>query len=153
MGSGLVAIKREANGLPRRVYAAQPAAYDLRLFNHSPNNNQGDTMSGGDWKDMYQAAESGDLARVQYHIQGGVDPNYQHPEVQCTPLVASLIQGHAEVTRYLLANGADPHLLSDFDGLTPGQAARKFGRTEFVAQLGTEKDAPRQPFWWRWLPV
>ena len=80
-------------------------------------------MSAGDWKDLYAAASTGDLARVRYHISAGVDPNYQHPEVLCTPLVASLVQGHDAVARYLLEHGADPHLLSEFDGLTPLQAA------------------------------
>ena len=47
-------------------------------------------MSGGDWKDMYAAAVEGDLALVRYHINAGVNPNYQHPEILCTPLVASL---------------------------------------------------------------
>ena len=112
-------------------------------------------MSAGDWKDMFAAAQAGDLARVRHHIQDGVDPNYQHPEVMCTPLVASLLQGHDAVARYLLEHGASPHLRSDFDGLTPLQAARRQGRAELAALLqarGARDDAPR-PFWRRWLPV
>lgn len=111
-------------------------------------------MSAGDWKDLYAAALEGNLPLVRYHISAGVDPNYQHPEIMCTPLVGSLIQGHSEVAHYLLAHGADPHLRSEFDGLTPLQAARKHGRTEFV-ELLLERGArdPRQPFWSRWLPV
>ena len=111
-------------------------------------------MSGGDWKDKYAAAVEGDLALVRYHINAGVNPNYQHPEILCTPLVASLIHGHDEVAHYLLTHGADPHLMSDFDGLTPLQAARKHGRTELVALLTRlQASEPRQPFWWRWLPI
>ncbi|MDW5443709.1 ankyrin repeat domain-containing protein [Polaromonas sp. SM01] len=111
-------------------------------------------MSAGDWKDLYQAALTGNLSLVDYHIRDGVNPNYQHPEILCTPLVASLVQGHGEIARYLLAHGADPHLRSEFDGLTPLQAARKHGRLEFVKllrDLGAQE--ARQPFWWRWLPV
>jgi uncharacterized protein len=111
-------------------------------------------MSGGDWKDMYDAAVAGDLVRVQYHIKQGVNPNYQHPEVICTPLVASLIHGHSAIAHYLLSQGADPHLLSDYDGLTPLQAAQKYGRAEFVAllsELGAKET--KQGFWRRWLPV
>jgi uncharacterized protein len=111
-------------------------------------------MSAGDWKDLYQAALTGNLSLVHYHISEGVNPNYQHPEILCTPLVASLIQGHGEVAHYLLEHGADPNLLSEFDGLTPLQAARKHGRAEFVKLLADRgAKEPRQPFWWRWLPI
>ena len=92
-------------------------------------------MSAGDWKDMYAAAVAGDLALVRHHISAGVNPNYQHPEILCTPLVASLIHGHSEIAHYLLAHGADP-------------------RSEFIALLqarGAKEE--RKPFWWRWLPV
>lgn len=111
-------------------------------------------MSAGDWKDLYQAALDGDLALVRHHISEGVNPNYQHPEILCTPLVASLIHGHDDIARYLLAHGADPGLRSEFDDMAPLQAARRFGRTALLAELeklgATE---PRRPFWWRWLPV
>ncbi len=111
-------------------------------------------MSAGDWKDLYQAALTGNLPLVQYHVSAGVDPNYQHPEIMCTPLVASLIHGHDEVARYLLAHGADANLLSEFDGLTPLQAARRYGRAEFVQMLSDRcAREVRKPFWWRWLPV
>ena len=111
-------------------------------------------MSGGDWKDMYAAAVAGNLALVRHHIDAGVNPNYQHPEVLCTPLVASLIAGHDDIAHYLLAHGADPMLRSDFDDLTPLLAAQRHGRAEFVAllqALGAKEQ--RRPFWWRWLPV
>ena len=81
-------------------------------------------MSAGDWKDLYQAAVAGDLALVQYHVRQGVNLNYQHPEILRTPLVASLVEGHAEIAYYLLANGADPSLVSELDNLAPLQAAR-----------------------------
>ena len=110
-------------------------------------------MSAGDWKDLYQAAVAGDLALVRYHISEGVNPNYQHPEILCTPLVASLIHGHREIAHYLLAHGADPALMSDMDALTPLQAARKHGRDEFIdVLLALGAKEARQPFWRRWLP-
>jgi ankyrin repeat protein len=111
-------------------------------------------MSGGDWKDMYDAAVTGDLVRVQYHIEQGVNPNYQHPEVMCTPLVASLIHGHDEIALFLLHQGADPNLLSDYDGLTPLQAAQQFQREDMIALLRDKgASTPNTPFWRRWLPV
>ena len=111
-------------------------------------------MSAGDWKDLYAAASDGDLDRVRYHLRAGVNPNYQHPEVLCTPLVASIIQGHEDVALCLLEQGADPRLRSDFDDLTPLQAAHKHGRTALVPPLlalGAREE--RAPFWRRWLPI
>jgi len=111
-------------------------------------------MSAGDWKDMYGAAVDGDLALVRHHINAGVNPNYQHPEILCTPLVASLIHGHTDIAHYLLEHGADPQLRSDFDDMTPLEAARRYRRSEFVTLLrarGAREE--RKPFWWRWLPV
>lgn len=111
-------------------------------------------MSAGDWKDLYAAATAGDLARVRYHLDAGVNPNYQHPEVMCTPLVASIVQGHEEVALCLLARGADPGLRSDFDDLTPLVAARRHGRTAIAQRLlalGAKEE--RLPLWRRWLPV
>jgi ankyrin repeat protein len=111
-------------------------------------------MSGGDWKDLYDAALTGDLPRVRYHVAAGVDPNYQHPEILCTPLVASLIHGHDDVAQHLLAHGADPSLRSHFDDMTPLQAARRNGRHALARQLADAgaRDE-RRPFWHRWLPV
>lgn len=111
-------------------------------------------MSAGDWKDLYAAAQAGNLALVRYHISAGVNPNYQHPEILCTPLVASLINGHDEIAVFLLAHGADPQLRSEFDDMTPLQAARRHGRAALERQLLDlgARDA-RVPFWRRWLPV
>ena len=32
-------------------------------------------MSGGNWKELFAAAESGDLPLVEYHVRQGVDIN------------------------------------------------------------------------------
>ena len=72
----------------------------------------------------------------------------------CTPLVASLVEGHDAVADFLLEHGASPHLRSDFDGLTPLEAARKHGRDVLVQrllQLGAKDAAPS--LWRRWLGV
>jgi uncharacterized protein len=111
-------------------------------------------MSAGDWKDLYNAACAGDLARTRHHLRAGVNPNYQHPEVMCTPLVASIVHGHDAVALCLLELGADPRLRSDFDDLTPLEAARRHGRTLIEQQLqalGVQTE--RAPLWRRWLGV
>lgn len=84
-------------------------------------------MSGGNWKEMFAAAEQGDLALVEYHVARGADVNYAHPEFLSTPLVATILAGQEEVANFLLKAGADPTLHSEFDGLNPVQAARQVG--------------------------
>lgn len=86
-------------------------------------------MSGGNWKEMYLAACAGDIELVQYHVRMGADVNYAHPEFMSTALVASILAGEQDVAQYLVDNGADPELVSDFDGLTPTQAAAQMGMT------------------------
>lgn len=80
-------------------------------------------MDGGNWKEMFNAACEGDIELVKYHVKNGVDLNYAHPEFLATPLVACTLAGHEHVALYLLDAGANPHLPSEFDGLTPLQAA------------------------------
>lgn len=109
-------------------------------------------MSAGDWKDFYQATVRGDLALVAHHLQEGVNPNYQHPEVLRTVLVASVLEGRVEMARCLLEHGADPNLVSCMDGLSPLEAALKTGHHELAGllrQFGA-RQSPR-PFWRRWL--
>lgn len=89
-------------------------------------------MSAGNWKELYKAATEGDLALVKYHIKEGANPNYQHPEILATPLVAAILNHHHEVALFLLDNGADAHLESYFDNLTPLQAATKAQNTKLI---------------------
>lgn len=84
-------------------------------------------MSGGNWKEMFHAACRGDMPLLQYHVKNGVDLDYAHPEFLSTPLVACILARQEAVALYLLAQGANPRLWSEFDGLTPLQAARQAG--------------------------
>ncbi len=115
--------------------------------------------AGGDWKDMYNAAERGDAACVRFHLSEGVDVDYQHPEVMLSALVSSIMQGHEEIARILLEHGADPNLPAQLDELTPLQAARRYqrpGMTALLQQFGACEPQQRRSFWqlWqRWLPL
>jgi ankyrin repeat protein len=103
-------------------------------------------MDGGNWKEMFAAAEEGDLALVKYHVSRGVDVNYAHPEFLSTPLVATILAGQEEVAHFMLTAGADPTLHSEFDGLTPVQAARRLGWSameEKLVALGAHPLPPR----------
>ena len=92
-------------------------------------------MAGGNWKEMYIAGCEGDLELVKYHVKQGVDVNYAHPEFLSTPLVACALAGQEEIALYLLDSGANPHLPSEFDELTPIQAARKAKLAGLEARL------------------
>lgn len=76
---------------------------------------------------MFNAACEGDLQLLAYHVSSGIDVNYAHPEFLATPLVASILAKHEAAALYLLSHGADPHLRSESDGLTPAQAAQQAG--------------------------
>ena len=92
-------------------------------------------MDGGNWKEMFNAACEGDLELVKYHVKNGVDLDYAHPEFLATPLVACTLAGHEHVALYMLEAGANPHLHSEFDGLTPIQAARQVHLSALEEQL------------------
>jgi uncharacterized protein len=92
-------------------------------------------MSAGDWKDMFRAACSGDIERVRYHLENGVDVDYAHPEFQSTALVACILAGQRAVAHLMLDHGADPFLISEFEGQTPVQAAHQAGLADLEARL------------------
>lgn len=110
-------------------------------------------MSGGDWKELFNAGCEGDLALVEYHVKCGVDVNYAHPEFLSTPLVAAILAQQEEVALYLLNHGAIPDLPSELDGVTPMQAARRAGLMrveERLLELGVARptrDAAGRPNW------
>jgi ankyrin repeat protein len=81
-------------------------------------------MSAGDWKEMFNAAVEGDLGLLRYHLAAQVDPNYQHPEYMCTPLVACILAGQYDAAALLLQWGADPKIRSESEGMSPLEAAR-----------------------------
>ena len=75
-------------------------------------------MSAGNWKDMFQGIQKGDVELVDYYLQIGVDPNHQHPEFMALPLVESVRFNHLDIAKLLLENGADPKLKEDWGGAT-----------------------------------
>ena len=76
-------------------------------------------MSAGDWKDMLLAVQNGRIEIVKYHIENGVNPNYEHPELFTTALIESIFHEEVEIAKYLLENGADPKLESGFSKESP----------------------------------
>lgn len=105
-------------------------------------------MDGGNWKEMFNAACAGDLDLVRWHVQHGVDVDYAHPEFLSTALVACTLAGREEVALYLLQAGANPNLHSEFDAMTPLQAAQQAGLVRLQARLrakGATLPAAEQP--------
>jgi len=82
-------------------------------------------MSGGDWKEMLTAVHEGEIELVKYHIENGIDPNYQHPELLTTPLIDSIEHEQYDIAKYLLENGADPSLFAGFSTDSPLRVAKK----------------------------
>lgn len=104
-------------------------------------------MAAGDWKEMLKAAQEGDLNLVKYHIDRGVNPNYQHPELLTTPLIVSIEHHQIEVATFLLENGADPNLRAGFSTDSPLSIAKKNNCKELVKII---KSYQKPPFWKFW---
>ncbi|MGB0524441.1 MAG: ankyrin repeat domain-containing protein [Flammeovirgaceae bacterium] len=92
-------------------------------------------MSAGDWKDMLKGVQENDLELVKYHINMGVDPNYQHPEFMTTPLIESAQYGHLEIAKYLLDHGANPHIKAGFSGDTALSVAKAYKQKAIIQLL------------------
>ena len=68
-------------------------------------------------------------------VEHGVDVNSEH-EVWGTPLTYAAVEANNEAkVTYLLAHGADPTMRSKVGNETPGEAARKSGRTRMAEIL------------------
>ena len=89
-------------------------------------------MSGGDWKEMYVAAQTGNFELVKFHITSGVDPNFQHPEYMTTPLIVSIEKQEYEIAKFLLENGADPSIKEDWGTNTPLSMAQSTKNQKFI---------------------
>ena len=113
--------------------------------------------AGGDWKDMYYAAERGDIACVSYHLNQGVDVDYQHPEAMMSVLVAATLQGQTSVVQLLLEHGADPNMPAQMGGITALHAAQQIQHPALEQLLqtfgATPSVKPHRSFWERWLAL
>lgn len=104
-------------------------------------------MAAGDWKDMLSAVQEGDLELVKYHLDGGVNLNYQHPEFLTTPLIESISFQQYEIAKYLLENGADPTLKAGFSMDSPLAVAKQTKNKDFVKLVRAY--LPKESFWQR----
>ncbi len=92
-------------------------------------------MSAGNWKDMFQGIQKGDIDLVDYYLEVGVDPNYQHPEFLALPLVESIRFNQLDIAKLLLENGADPRLKEVWGGETALSVAQVANKEEALLLL------------------
>lgn len=89
-------------------------------------------MSGGDWKEMFGAVQTGDINLVAYYLKIGIDPNFQHPEFMASALVESIRFNQLEIAALLLAKGAHPKIKEDFGGDTPLKVAKALNNEKAI---------------------
>merc|ERR1712176_686992 len=91
--------------------------------------------AGGSWKDLFRAAEENDIPKAKYHLDRGVDPNFQHPEYFTSPLFEAIRGGHLDFVKLLIEEGrADPSVveeLTDDSALEVAIASREFGIRDY----------------------
>ena len=89
-------------------------------------------MSGGDWKEMLVAVQDGNIGLVKYHINEGIDLNYEHPELMTTPLIECIQFDRLEIAGLLLENGADPNQNAWLSTDNPIKLAKQQKKKEFI---------------------
>ena len=96
------------------------------------------STSGGNWKDLLKAAQEGDKDIVRFHLQRGVDPNFQHPEYFTTPLCTAIRAGHLPIVKILVhQGGADPGLVEELSCDSPLDIALHEQQHKIVEYLNT----------------
>ena len=80
--------------------------------------------------DIFHAARTGNVARIQELIRAGTDPN-QKNDFGWTPFHVAAYHGHQAVAETLIRAGADPNLKTNY-GYTPLYWATFHGHQEVV---------------------
>lgn len=107
-------------------------------------------MSAGDWKKMLEGIQKNDIELVKYYIESGINPNYQHPEFQTTPLIEGIELRRYEIIKYLLEKGADPLLKVGFSNDSPMKIAKK-NKDRKIIQLLESYSPQKTSFWKVWI--
>ncbi|MEJ2780413.1 ankyrin repeat domain-containing protein [Stygiolobus sp. CP850M] len=96
------------------------------------------------WDDeLLEAAEFGDLIKVQTALEKGANPNTETLLTgRRTPLHKAPLNGHVEIVRVLLKRGADPNAKDNY-GSTPLHEAAKEGHVEIVKLMLERGADPR----------
>lgn len=89
-------------------------------------------MSGGDWKEMLVAVQMGNIDLVKYHIDEGIDVNYEHPELMTTALIESIQFDQLEIASLLLEEGADQMQNAWLSKDNPLKIAKQQQKDDFI---------------------
>ena len=92
---------------------------------------------------LYDAAEAGDLKRVQVLVEQGVDMEEKDEEDGWTPLDVASRYGHLDVVRYLVGQGANKENVSGFGAWTALMTASLGGHlevTRYLLEQGANRD-------------
>ena len=96
------------------------------------------TTEGGNWKDLLKAAGEGNIPLIRYHLQRGVDPNFQHPEYFTCPIFEAIRNGHLTAVNLLVEEGkADPTILEEHTDQTPMEVALETKNFEIADYLNS----------------
>ena len=101
-------------------------------------------VGAGSWRDLHDAAVSGDVARMATLVAGGLSVNATD-EVYATPLQHAAFHGRIKAIQWLLQNGADASLTSD--GLFGGTALHHAARMGSLTACQMLLDAPGRAAW------
>lgn len=88
---------------------------------------------------MVQGIYDDDMETVAYHLQAGIDPNYEHPEVMCTPLIEAIRHDRGEAIELLVHHGADPLMRSNYDEMNAYEAIEKWKKKHLLCYLPPRK--------------
>ena len=102
-------------------------------------------MSGGDWKEMLVAVQMGDIDLVKYHINEGIDVNYEHPELMTTALIECIQYDQLEIASLLLKHGADPKQNAWMSKENPLTLAKQQNKEAFIKLFASSHK--KQSFW------
>ena len=93
------------------------------------------SVGTGDFKELLYACRDGDFGMVQYFVRRQADLNFLHAEFLFAPLHESIRHGHYDISKYLLENGANPHLKEGYTDDTPLSIAQANGDEKTIALL------------------